>query len=89
MNRTARQTAFKNKEDEIKNIRNSVLLSKLMDPLTVIMGFSDLLLKKQFGKLTEEQEEIIELIKTSGKKLTKAINIVLDLQYFKKLQENK
>ena len=52
---------------------------ELRTPLNSIIGFSDVLLDKAFGGLTENQERYIRNIYTSGKHLLELINNVLDI----------
>jgi diguanylate cyclase (GGDEF)-like protein/PAS domain S-box-containing protein len=52
---------------------------ELRTPLNSIIGFSDVLLDRAFGGLTENQERYIRNIYTSGKHLLELINNVLDI----------
>jgi len=52
---------------------------ELRTPLNSIIGFSDLLKKKDFGELNEIQEKYIDNIHLSGKNLLMIINDILDL----------
>jgi diguanylate cyclase (GGDEF)-like protein len=52
---------------------------ELRTPLNSIIGFSDVLLDRTFGDLTENQERYIKNIYTSGKHLLELINNVLDI----------
>ncbi|MEW6213968.1 MAG: response regulator [Nitrospirota bacterium] len=52
---------------------------ELRTPLNSIIGFSDVLLEKTFGDLTETQERYIRNIYSSGKHLLELINNVLDI----------
>jgi diguanylate cyclase (GGDEF)-like protein/PAS domain S-box-containing protein len=52
---------------------------ELRTPLNSIIGFSDVLLDRTFGNLTENQERYIKNIYSSGKHLLELINNVLDL----------
>lgn len=52
---------------------------ELRTPLNSIIGFSDVLLDRAFGDLTENQERYIKNIYSSGKHLLELINNVLDI----------
>jgi diguanylate cyclase (GGDEF)-like protein/PAS domain S-box-containing protein len=52
---------------------------ELRTPLNSILGFSDVLLDRTFGDLTENQERYIGNIYSSGKHLLELINNVLDI----------
>ncbi|HEV8636295.1 MAG TPA: GAF domain-containing protein [Chloroflexota bacterium] len=52
---------------------------ELRTPLNAIIGFSDVLLEKYFGELTEKQEEYLKDVLTSGQHLLALINDILDL----------
>lgn len=52
---------------------------ELRTPLNSVIGFSDVLLDRTFGDLTEHQERYIKNIYSSGKHLLELINNILDL----------
>lgn len=52
---------------------------ELRTPLNSILGFSDVLIEKTFGPLTENQDRYIRNINLAGKHLLELINNVLDL----------
>ena len=52
---------------------------ELRTPLNSILGFSDVLMEKTFGPLTENQERYIRNIYSAGKHLLELINNVLDI----------
>jgi diguanylate cyclase (GGDEF)-like protein len=52
---------------------------ELRTPLNSILGFSDVLLGRTFGDLTENQERYIKNIQSSGKHLLEVINNCLDI----------
>ena len=52
---------------------------ELRTPLNSILGFSDVLIEKTFGPLTENQERYIRNIYSAGKHLLELINNVLDI----------
>jgi diguanylate cyclase (GGDEF)-like protein/PAS domain S-box-containing protein len=52
---------------------------ELRTPLNTILGFSDVLLEKTFGDLTENQDRYIRNIYSSGKHLLELINNILDI----------
>ena len=52
---------------------------ELRTPLNSILGFSDVLMEKTFGPLTENQERYIKNIYSAGRHLLELINNVLDI----------
>lgn len=52
---------------------------ELRTPLNAIIGFSEVLLERFFGNLTEKQEEYLRDILESGRHLLSLINDILDL----------
>ncbi len=52
---------------------------ELRTPLNSILGFSDVLLDKTFGELTENQERYVKNICSSGRHLLELVNNVLDI----------
>ena len=52
---------------------------ELRTPLNAVIGFSDVLLERMFGGLTERQEEYVRDIRDSGRHLLELINEILDL----------
>jgi signal transduction histidine kinase len=52
---------------------------ELRTPLNAVIGFSDVLLERMFGDLTERQEEYVRDIRASGRHLLELINEILDL----------
>ncbi len=52
---------------------------ELRTPLNSILGFSDVLMEKTFGQLTENQARYIKNIYSAGKHLLELINNVLDI----------
>jgi signal transduction histidine kinase/CheY-like chemotaxis protein len=52
---------------------------ELRTPLNAIIGFSEVLLERLFGELTEKQEEYLRDILDSGRHLLSLINDILDL----------
>jgi signal transduction histidine kinase/CheY-like chemotaxis protein len=52
---------------------------ELRTPLNAIIGFSELLLDKSFGTLTDEQKDYVADILSSGRHLLELINEILDL----------
>ncbi len=52
---------------------------ELRTPLNSIIGFSDVLLNRTFGDLSENQERYINNIYTSGRHLLELINNILDI----------
>ncbi len=68
------ELASRNKSEFLANMSH-----ELRTPLNAIIGFSELLLEKQFGDLTERQAEYLRDILSSGKHQLAVINDVLDL----------
>ena len=52
---------------------------ELKNPLNSILGFSQVLMEKYFGSLTEKQEQYVRDIHQSGQHLLVLINDILDL----------
>ena len=52
---------------------------ELRTPLNSIIGFSEVMLERMFGDLSEKQEEYLNDILTSGRHLLSLINDILDL----------
>ncbi|MBI4746416.1 MAG: PAS domain S-box protein [Deltaproteobacteria bacterium] len=67
------------KANELKGRFIANASHELRTPLNSIIGFSDVLLGKTFGDLTEKQERYINTILTSGKHLLHLVNNILDL----------
>lgn len=74
---------LKNKELEKANKAKSDFLAsmshELRTPLNAIIGFSEILLERNFGNLTPKQEEYIKDILEAGEHLLLLINDILDL----------
>jgi diguanylate cyclase (GGDEF)-like protein/PAS domain S-box-containing protein len=72
-----------NKELEHTNHLKGKFISnmshELRTPLNSILGFSDVLLGKTFGDLTQNQERYVRNIYSSGKHLLELINNILDI----------
>jgi signal transduction histidine kinase len=68
------ELATRNKSEFLANMSH-----ELRTPLNAIIGFSELLLEKAFGDLTERQAEYVADILSSGKHQLAVINDVLDL----------
>ncbi len=67
------------KANQIKARFISSMSHELRTPLTSIMGFSEILLDKTFGDLTERQHRHVSNIHTSGRHLLHLVNNILDL----------
>ncbi len=74
---------FKNIELEKANKAKSDFLAsmshELRTPLNAIMGFSEVLLERNFGELNQKQEEYIRDVLEAGEHLLLLINDILDL----------
>ncbi|MGB9736397.1 MAG: ATP-binding protein [bacterium] len=74
---------IKNKELEKANKAKSDFLAsmshELRTPLNAIIGFSEILLERNFGELNQKQEEYIKDILEAGEHLLLLINDILDL----------
>ena len=77
------QLEFKNAELEKANKAKSDFLAsmshELRTPLNAIMGFSEVLLERNFGELNQKQEEYINDVLEAGEHLLSLINDILDL----------
>jgi len=62
-----------------KNIFIANMSHELRTPLNSILGFSNVLLDKTFGDLTETQERYVRNINSSGRYLLDLINNILDI----------
>ncbi len=73
----------KNLISEAANLAKSDFLSnishELRNPLTGILGFSNILLQQIFGRLNDKQKQYIEGIASCGNDLLELINDLLDL----------
>ncbi|MGD0883932.1 MAG: response regulator [Thermodesulfovibrionales bacterium] len=67
------------RESQLKSRFITNMNHELRTPLNSILGFSDVLLEKTFGDLTENQERYIKNIQSSGKHLLDIINNCLDI----------
>jgi signal transduction histidine kinase/DNA-binding response OmpR family regulator/cell division protein FtsL len=69
-------------EREVERLRNeffSMVSHELRTPLTSIKGYVDLLQSGAAGKVSPEQGEFLDIIKTNTDRLVKLINDLLDL----------
>jgi PAS domain S-box-containing protein len=71
------ETANRVKSEFLANMSH-----ELRTPLNHIIGFTDLLLSRNFGRLTAEQEDFMKDIASSGRQLLSLINDVLDIVKF-------
>lgn len=65
--------------DRLKSVFLANMSHELRTPLTAIIGFSELLIDKVMGEITEEQTDCMENILTSAQHLLDLINNILDL----------
>ncbi len=67
------------RSNQIKSRFIANMSHELRTPLNSIIGFSEILLEKTFGPLTEKQERYTDNIFSSGKHLLQLVNNILDL----------
>jgi signal transduction histidine kinase len=67
------------KSNHTKSVFLANMSHELRTPLNHIIGFTELLMDKNFGELNEAQEEYLGDVLTSGKHLLSLINDILDL----------
>jgi signal transduction histidine kinase len=60
-----------------------IIADELKNPLTSIMGFSELLLKELNGILNKSQQNSLRIIKKSADKLLDLINQIVEISDFK------
>jgi CheY-like chemotaxis protein/anti-sigma regulatory factor (Ser/Thr protein kinase) len=78
-----RQLEEKSQQLEIASRHKTEFLAsmshELRSPLNSVIGFSDVLLERMFGELSERQEGYVHDIRNSGHHLLELINEILDL----------
>jgi signal transduction histidine kinase len=81
--RLFREIANKGRQLEAASRHKSEFLAnmshELRTPLNAVIGFSEVLIQRMFGELTEKQEEYLKDICASGQHLLSLINDILDL----------
>ncbi|MGH7353992.1 MAG: GAF domain-containing protein, partial [Candidatus Rokuibacteriota bacterium] len=81
--RLFREIEDKGRQLEVADRHKSEFLAnmshELRTPLNAVIGFSEVLLEKMFGKLNKKQEEYLKDIYDSGRHLLSLINDILDL----------
>ena len=81
--RLFREIADKSRQLEAASQHKSEFLAnmshELRTPLNAVIGFSEVLLQRMFGELTEKQDEYLKDIYASGQHLLSLINDILDL----------
>jgi PAS domain S-box-containing protein len=78
---------------ELQNIKDEFISTashELRTPMTVIAGYSDLLLNPMFGELTEKQQHYVTRTKETTKQLISLVNDMLDITKLEsgKLEDN-
>ncbi len=66
--------------DSLKDEMLSNVSHELKTPVTIISGFLELLLSSEFGKITEEQKNVIETIKRNTSRLIRLIDNLVTLR---------
>ncbi len=70
------------KLDAVKNQFLLTIQHHLRTPLTSMMGYTDLLLKGQFGKVPKKIEVVVQKFQSSTNELIKMVNEFLDITQF-------
>lgn len=78
---------------ELQNLKDDFISTashELRTPMTVIAGYSDLLLNPMFGELTEKQKHYVTRTKETTKQLISLVNDMLDITKLEsgKLEDN-
>jgi len=68
------EAASRHKSEFLANMSH-----ELRTPLNAVIGFSEVLIQRMFGELTDKQEEYLKDIYASGQHLLSLINDILDL----------
>lgn len=67
--------------EEIKSDFISIVSHELRTPLTAIKGFLSMVLKEDFGKLTEKQEKYLGRVYQSNQRMIDLVEDLLDVSY--------
>ncbi|MFC1540696.1 sensor histidine kinase [Candidatus Margulisiibacteriota bacterium] len=73
------------KQEQIKELTNAQvsfmnqIMHETKSPLTSIIGYTEILLKKSFGALTKEQESSLQVIQRQSERILNLSNNLLDL----------
>jgi len=67
------------KQDALKTTFFNISSHELKTPLSSIKGYTQMLIKEQFGTITEEQKEVLDVLKRNTEHLDSIINNYLSL----------
>lgn len=68
--------------NKIKTDFLSIVSHEMSSPITTILGYLTLMLRDRFGKLTDKQREIMDIVRSQSYRLSNLANDLLDLSRF-------